>query len=206
MDQRNPIINPMRLLDALDSKLRKSEAFLDLIVLGGFVLQMNYSNAGQRYTGDIDTLTKLTKETENLIREVGEENSFALPGGTLQYANWINNHVRHFDLHEKLPVGWEERARQEKWIYKGENLILYPLSRRDLLLTKLYAILNDGSGRSVDAQAQDAEDFLALSPTHHELASLFPNVRKMLPLWKRYFIGFGDVQIKLHELFGEDCE
>lgn len=63
------------------------------------------------------------------------------------------------------------------------------------MLTKLFAIVN---GRvEAEAQAQDAEDFALFKPTKTELKSLFGDLRRMLPLLRRYFVSFEDVAAKL---------
>jgi len=61
-------------------------------------------------------------------------------------------------LAEDLPTGWEDRTRE---VYRGSNLIVKSLGRKDLLFSKFYAACDRGD---------DIEDILLIKPNEQELA------------------------------------
>ena len=69
--------------------------------------------------------------------------------------DWLNNGP--MQLVDVLPIGWERRTRS---VFIGEALKLATLGRRDLLLTKLFALCDRGT---------DLADCIALAPSFEEL-------------------------------------
>ena len=132
--ENQPISQPMSMFAALDDKLVEMGMSIDLIVCGGIVIQRVYLSL--RDTHDVDSLTLLDDFVKDAVAEVGQEFLGAEAGNT---ETWINDDaVQFFSFDEILPENWQDRAREQEAIYAGEGLRIYPLARRDLILTKLF--------------------------------------------------------------------
>lgn len=142
--------------------------FLEIIVLGGYVLQRYGSLRG---THDVDTLSRLDDTIKELISDVGLQ--------TVDNDKWLNDDARTmFFFDESLPEGWEERARKEKPVFVGDHgcLIAYPLSKRDLMLTKLFALFT----RKTSDIDKDIKDLKTLKIEFKEILDAVPDLHEML--------------------------
>ena len=85
--------------------------------------------------------------------------------------NWLNNGPR--DLIRDLPKGWEERTVPH---FEGKALVLRPLGRLELLMTKLFAYCD---------RQEDFRDCVAMKPTPEELraSEAWLEERDLNPLW-----------------------
>lgn len=122
---------------------------VEITVGGGAALIL--AHGGERQTADIDALLSappLDAILRQAIERVAEEEELPL--------GWLNDAAKGFL--EVLGEGFLERR---VFLKKYEKLSVYCLSRRDLILTKLFAM-----------RAADIEDLRFLEPTPEELDSI----------------------------------
>ena len=124
-------IDASNLLARLDKELSEP---VSVVVCGGLVIEICYGGDGSR---DVDALDRITGDLKRAVEKIAEQ--------TGNDPAWFNDHaVQFFSFDENLPSGWRERAYAEDRIFVGTNLVLYPLARRDLILTKLFAVFSRG--------------------------------------------------------------
>ena len=124
-------IDANSLLIKLDRELSEP---VSVVVCGGLVIEICYGGDGSR---DVDALDRLSVDLKRAVEKIAEQ--------TGNDPAWFNDHaVQFFSFDKSLPTGWRDRAYSEDPIFVGVNLILYPLARRDLILTKLFAVFSRG--------------------------------------------------------------
>lgn len=120
-----------QILSQLDGRLSGP---VHVVVCGGLVIEVQYGGPGSR---DIDSLDALSGELKDAVEKIADEKGLD--------ATWFNDHaVKFFEFDKTLPAGWRERALDEDPVFSGAHLKLYPLCRRDLILTKLFGVFTRG--------------------------------------------------------------
>jgi len=156
MKPRNPLIDRDRaeeILQALGQQLQASDATYELVVIGGTAMQV--LGFIQRPTRDVDVVGLLEGPSivpadplpEPLV-DAAERVAidFGLP------ANWLN--AGPADLaRQGLPEGFQVRWQTRSF---GQNLTVHFAGRLDQIHLKLYAMVDQGSGRhETDLRARD---------------------------------------------------
>ncbi len=125
------MLEPIDLLKKLDDSL---DELTSVIVCGGLVIHLRYGGVRSL---DIDSMTYLQQRLGVAIRSIAEK--------TGEDENWFNDDaVKFYNFDQTLPEGWEDRSWQEEPIFAGKFLKLYPLAKRDLILTKLFGVFSRG--------------------------------------------------------------
>lgn len=123
------------LIAELELALKQLDEKLTLVVCGGFVVHLRY---GGNASKDIDSITRLSASAKQLIQNIAHRHHLA--------EDWLNDDVSTFFHFDKLlPSGWKERALNEAPIFDSHILKIYPLCKRDFILTKLFAVFSRGS-------------------------------------------------------------
>lgn len=145
-----------KLFDESDRELRALGQFRVITINGGAALI--HLGLIHRATYDIDIFSpQIDSHLKSVFMTVGQNNKLG--------PYWINSTGKAFI--KELPSGWEERRQV---IFKGQNLEVFHLGRKDLIFTKLLAELD---------RQEDYEDIIGLRPTKMELKSA---EKHLLPL------------------------
>ncbi len=127
-----PTIDSQKLLEALDSELSGK---YKVIICGGLVIHTCYSGDASM---DIDSVDRLQDTLKDLVAKVAASSEVN--------HEWFNDHASEFfDFDTLLPKGWRKRALKQVPVFSGKHISLLPLERRDLILTKLFAVFSRGS-------------------------------------------------------------
>lgn len=165
----------LKALTILNRELAKVNEVRELIACGGGALSI--MGVTSRETRDLDVIIPaldevLLKCSHAVAREMGLDEE------------WLNNGPRGFV--KDLDKGFELRT---DIIFKGSNLTIRALGRRDLIATKLQGLC--------DRDEVDLLDLLMMNPTIQEIESLRPwlLLRDANPNWEKR------VESKLKQLF-----
>jgi hypothetical protein len=126
------------LVENLDEELFYSNpgSKFKIIAYGGYVIQSLYGGGNTR---DVDSMSDLS-DLNHAIKKINQSKL----GGNEDH-QWMNDDgMKFFFFHETLPEGWEERSFEQNPIFIGKSLTIYPLSRRDMGLTKLFGMMSRG--------------------------------------------------------------
>jgi hypothetical protein len=153
-------MRPLDTLTRFDGFLTARGLRLDAVVVGGAALAL--MGVVARETRDCDVIhPELPGDIQDAARAFAQQESRE---GVPLPADWLNNGPA--SLTTLLPPGWQDRLQP---IFTGKAVTLRCLGRRDLLLTKLFALCDRGS---------DLLDCMALRPTADEIHALMPWVQQ----------------------------
>ncbi|USN47509.1 MAG: hypothetical protein H6626_15250 [Pseudobdellovibrionaceae bacterium] len=139
--------NITTLFKALDEALGQKNEKREITVFGSGPLIAN--DIIDRATVDIDMVDPAMDMGLQLIAaDVGEMFNLDM--------TWLNSAGHIFS--RNFPQGWKDRVKVH---YKGTNLVVKFLDRRDLIATKFYAACQRGE--------QDINDLVAIEPSKKEL-------------------------------------
>jgi Nucleotidyltransferase of unknown function (DUF6036) len=131
----------------LDKELKKQNIEREIVICGGAALII------------LGILTRQTRDVDVIIPKIDPDFSAAADAIAKDLslrAGWLNNGPEA--LAKDLPKLWEKRAVE---VFRGSNLIVKSLGRKDLLFSKLFAACDRGD---------DIDDILHLNPNSLELA------------------------------------
>ena len=140
-------MNIKRALAELNKELAKRDKSYTLYTCGGAALQL--LGISTRDTVDIDVIAE--KLDDELI---AAKNAVAKKLRISE--EWLNNEVT--PIAKRLPKGWKKNCTE---VSSASHLVVYSLSRQDLINSKLHA--------TVDRHAEDYDDLLALKPNPAEI-------------------------------------
>jgi len=153
-------VRPFDTLTRFDVFLTARGLGLDAIVVGGTALAL--LGVVTRETRDCDVIhPELSGDVQDAAKAFAQQES---QKGEPLSADWLNNGPA--SLTALLPPGWQNRLQP---VFTGKAMTLRCLGRRDLLLTKLFALCDRGS---------DLLDCMALRPSVDELRALMPWVQQ----------------------------
>lgn len=152
-------MDPKDALEVLNNFLKDRNIFRELYICGGSA-QILSGMSSRNATRDVDVLSPMIdselKESAVLAAEkIGVD------------SDWINNGPS--SLADDLEPGWESRAIE---VFCGSNLIVYSISRLDILFAKIWAYADRNEQR-------DLEDILSLNPTEEEI---YRTLERIIPL------------------------
>lgn len=151
---------PVETIKRFDEFLVSKELDLDAIVIGGTALAL------------LGFISRQTKDCDILHPSLGEAildaaKSFALKTraeGELLDDDWLNNGPS--SLKKALPTNWKDNL---QIAYQGKALTLHSLGRKELLMSKVFALCDRGI---------DLNDCIALTPSERELNEITPWVEE----------------------------
>ncbi len=134
-------------IEALNSELKKIDCKFTLYICGGAALK--FLGIITRDTVDIDVIEKgldpvLIKAKDAVAKRLHISEQ------------WLNNKVG--GLISRLSSDWMETSTK---IFNGSNLVIFALSRQNLINSKLHA--------AVDRHAEDYDDLISLAPSINEI-------------------------------------
>jgi hypothetical protein len=159
----------MSFLDAFDSLnrvLSDRNQKVVIIVCGGIVIELRYKGEP---TIDVDTVEPLEESVKTAISTVGREHNLQ--------PNWLNDAPVLFEFGKFMPDGWRDRALAEEPLYEGTGLTLYPLSKKDMVITKLAAAV-DRSGFEGIKDVRAVTDCIGV--TAQEIETWLPDIQKLV--------------------------
>ena len=134
-------------LTALNTELKRRGRSYELYCCGGAALQL--LGVTTRETGDVDLIV------ESMDHDLNEAKIRVAQRLRIN-EDWLNNKVN--PIAARLPPDWKENCTE---VFSDSHLVLFALSRQDLISSKLHA--------AVDRHAQDYDDLILLAPTLAEL-------------------------------------
>ena len=154
------LVLPREIIQQFDEYLVAQNLVFEAVVIGGTALAL--LNIIDRQTKDCDVLCPSIND-DVLAASRAFAKRLSDSGQELD-DNWLNNGPE--SLMKVLPDGWQERLQT---VFKGQALHLRSLGRRELLMSKVFALCDRGL---------DLADCIALSPTHSELDEISPWLMK----------------------------
>ena len=164
------------LLPKFEQFLIARQLSFEATIIGGAAMQL--LGLSDRVTKDCDVLSpKITIELKEASKVFASEHGLS--------EEWLNNGPE--TLIRDLPTDWHKNL---VTLYKGKNLRLFTLSKRDFLRSKLYAFVDRGI---------DLQDLIKLRPSKAEIEELrdWLKDRDGHPDWPEY------VELRLAELIEE---
>ncbi len=170
-------------LEALDKELKTRNLSFELYICGGAALQL--LGIISRATADIDVIEKHLDQDLIAAKNVVAKK--------LRISeDWLNNKVS--PIADRLEKNWKKKC---VGVFAGDHLVVFSLSRQDLINSKLHA--------ATSRHGEDINDLVELSPTPLEFQRAKEYTLKVMEDLKtaEVFIS-GIIQVVKRELEGKN--